>query len=163
MKASYFWNVKIWIFSFCWKTLKTRKQLRQLSALLMPRLELPLIILMTWICFHFRKVNRYTCRNYPKTSQNSQNVFNSKYLNFHSSSNIVIENKNVNKSKSSWWWVATRDEASIRHIIGTMLILTLLKFLFDYKFHQFFIMLYQSCFKIRSFQKKVPNQLLTCL
>ena len=26
---------------------------RQLSALLMPRLELPLIILMTWICLHF--------------------------------------------------------------------------------------------------------------
>ena len=97
------------------------RYLRQLSALLMPRLELQLIILMTWICFHFRKVNRYTCRNYPKTSQNSQNVFNSKYLNFHSSSNIVIENKNVNKSKSSWWWVATRDEASIRHIIGTLI------------------------------------------
>ena len=27
--------------------------LRRLSALLMPRLELPLIILMTWICLHF--------------------------------------------------------------------------------------------------------------
>ena len=35
----------------------------QLCALLMPRLELPLIILMTWICLHFRKVTRYTCRN----------------------------------------------------------------------------------------------------
>ena len=36
---------------------------RQLSVLLMPRLELPLIILMTWICLHFRNVTRYTCRN----------------------------------------------------------------------------------------------------
>ena len=35
----------------------------QLCALLMPRLELPLIILMTWICLHFRNVTRYTCKN----------------------------------------------------------------------------------------------------
>ena len=42
----------------------SRKQVMgQLSALLMPRLELQLINLMTWICFHFRKVTRYTCRN----------------------------------------------------------------------------------------------------
>ena len=39
------------------------KQLRQLSVLLMPRLDLLLIILMTWICFHLRKVTRYTCRH----------------------------------------------------------------------------------------------------
>ena len=40
-----------------------RRLMRQLSALLMPHLELQLIILMTWICFHIRKVTRYTCRN----------------------------------------------------------------------------------------------------
>ena len=51
---SYFFLSKSQI--FLEKTITNRKfriPLRQLSALLMPRLELPLIILMTWICLHF--------------------------------------------------------------------------------------------------------------
>ena len=35
----------------------------QLFATLIPRLESQVIILMTWICYHFRKVNSYTWRN----------------------------------------------------------------------------------------------------
>ena len=71
----------------------------QLCALLMPRLELPLIILMTWICLHFRKVIRYTCRNLPKTSQNNQNVFYSKFLNFHLSKVPILKECHFGKMK----------------------------------------------------------------
>ena len=46
-----------------------------------------------------------------------QNVLIFTYL----SSNILIENKNVNKSKSSWWQVASRDEESKWQIIGTLI------------------------------------------
>ena len=45
------------------KSFDEKEPMRQLSVLLMPRLDLLLIILMTWICFHLRKVTSYTCRH----------------------------------------------------------------------------------------------------
>ena len=85
--------------------------LRQLSVTLIPRL----VSSRLWICLHFVRESSKLFATVGEINQKFLKIvkmyFFSKCFNFHLSSNILIENKNVNKSKVETRRDKTRDQS----------------------------------------------------